>query len=124
MLGVQRDPGFDVDVVAGLAVAEQCDHVADFPLDRDVGDQALLGLGVRAGHASGVGVAVGVAVADVEVEHEVLLAAGVQVGGEGGRGFGERHSASPGSVVVEVVMLLFCSLRARAPARSAARWWW
>ncbi len=88
MLGVERYPGFDVDVVAWFVFAQQGDHVPDLPLDRHISDQALGGLGVDAGHTAGVGVAVGVPVADVEKEYEVVLASRVDMGGEALSGIG------------------------------------
>ncbi len=120
MLGVEGDAGFDVDVVARFAFAEQGHHVADLPFDRHVGDQALHGLRVEAWHAAGVWVAVGVAVADVEEEGEVVLARRIEMGGELGWGIGggchgglRSHEEAAG----------WRWAWARAAAMSAARWW-
>jgi len=60
--------------VAWRIGARERDIVADLALQRDVGDEAAIGLGVEPRHVAGVGIAVRIAVRHVEEENEFVAA--------------------------------------------------
>jgi hypothetical protein len=62
----------EIDPLAVLVFAGQCDEVADLAFEADVGDEALAGFNVDAWEIAGIGVAVGVCVLGVEEEEEVV----------------------------------------------------
>ena len=72
MLLVEDRAFLDVDGVAGLAPLGDFGVVANLALEADVGDEALVRLGIETRQIAGVGIAVGIAVGDVEQENEIV----------------------------------------------------
>jgi hypothetical protein len=65
----------DIKTIAGVAGSLRWKHVheiADFPFFTHVGDDAPVGIGIKARQVAGIGVAVGVAVGDFKQEEEVV----------------------------------------------------
>ena len=72
MLLVEDGAFLDIDRVAGVAALGDLGVVADLAFQTDVGDEALVRLGIEARQIAGVRVAIGIAVRDVEQENEIV----------------------------------------------------
>jgi hypothetical protein len=72
MLVVEDRALLDIDGVAGVSAFGDLGVVANLALEADVGDEALVRLGIETGQIAGVGVAVGVAVGDVEQKNKII----------------------------------------------------
>ena len=77
-LGIAAVQGYallDIDAVIvgiGSVLLQRLYIVADLALQADIGYQTVAGLGVDAGHITGIGVAVGVAVLYIEQNDEIV----------------------------------------------------
>ena len=112
MLLVEDRAFLNIDREAAVAALGEFRVIANLALEADVGDEALIGLGVEPRQVAGVRVAVRIAVHDVEQENEIVAV------GERGHVGGSFVSVSFG--LCGKIRCVGGSSRARTSAWSAA----